>query len=78
MRFYFKKPTDKVKKKNKWLIFLDKQRKLLIGNGLTKSFRIVATEEISPEKINLFKTISHWVRTVAYRVDGLGITPKVN
>ena len=58
--------------------FFRQAKKLLIGNGLTKSFRIVAAEEISPEKINLFKTISHWVRTVAYRVDGLGITPTVN
>lgn len=58
--------------------FLDKQRKLLIGNGLTKSFWIVAAEEICPEKTNLFKTISLWTRTVAYRVEGLGITPTVN
>lgn len=58
--------------------FLDKQRKLLIGNGLTKSFWIVAAEEICPEKINLFKIISLWARTVAYRVEGLGTTPTVN
>lgn len=77
MRFCLKKPTKKVKK-NQVAHFLDKQRKLLIGNGLTKSFWIVAAKEICPEKINLFKTISLWVRTVAYRVEGLGITLTVD
>ena len=51
--------------------FIGQTRKSFTDGDITKSYLIVAAQKICLEEINLFKTISLLVRTVARRIEDI-------